>query len=233
MIVTGKLASGVVQFAKSSEEIVQIQTANQTILMAAALVGRNIVPLSAMKNFANPLRPLTDHFTRVKDLGQGCFGQVGLWTDQAGNQFAIKEMVESSVNEFKMGLALDHPNIVKIHNYVTKVDEVGVRHYLIMEYIDGSTLQKFWHSNKPWHAKPIEMMKQAVDALGHMFERNIVPADLHSANVMMTSGGTWKFVDLGHYRQLPAARAHELGKEILAHFVNSLIHFSALARATS
>lgn len=233
MIVTGKLANSVVEFAKSSTEIVKIQAANRSFLMAAALAGRNIVPLTAVKSFANPLRPLTDQFTLVKPLSHGCFGKVGLWTDQAGHRFAIKEMIESSVNEFKIGLALDHPNIVKIHNYVTKVEEVGVRHYLIMEYIDGSTLQEFRSSNSPWLTSPIEVVKQAVDALAHMLKRNIIPDDLHSANIMVTSGGAWKFVDLGHYRLLPAAWAHDLGKEILGSFVHSLIHLRYSTPATS
>jgi len=227
------LSTNVTQLATTSKEIVRFQAANRSFLMAAALAGRNIVPLTAVKNFANPLTPLTDQFTLIKPLSNGCFGRVGLWADQAGNRFAIKEMLESSVNEFKIGLALDHPNIVKIHNYVTKVEEVGVRHYLIMEYIDGSTLQKFWSRKQPCVTNPIEMVKQAIDALSHMFKRNIIPDDLHSENVMVTSNGVWKFVDLGHYRQLPADQAHDFGKEILGSFVDSLIHFFPETRTTS
>ncbi len=233
MIVTSKLASSVVEFAKASEEIVKIQTVNQAFLAAATLAGRNVVPLTAAKNFANPLVPIADHFTCIKPLSRGFFGKVGLWTDQAGHRFAIKEMVKPSVNEFNIGLALDHPNIVKIHNYVTKVEEVGVRHYLIMEYIDGCTTQKFVQESRQWLKHPVEMMQQALNALGHMFDREILPGDLHCSNVMVAADGSWKFVDLADYSRVAPGLARQKGLAIINSFVKNLLAFCPLTPATS
>ncbi len=168
--------------------------ANQRYMDMSLSANRNVIRAEDISAFINPKVPLSEHFTKVKDLGAGSYGRVSLFTDKQGHEYAIKHLFHVDVetaNEFANGLKLDHPNIVKIHNRVIKADG----QYIIMEYIKGQELGWLEVGKE----ERLRLLSEMLDGYEHALSRGLIPLDLYGANVMITEQGHWKFVDLAHY----------------------------------
>ena len=92
---------------------------------------------------------LLDHYEILEFLGKGGFGEVWKARDTRLNRIvAIKRLPESLVHDHERrerlrrealaASSLNHPNICTIHDFV----EIGSEHLLIMEYIEGKTLNE-------------------------------------------------------------------------------------------
>ncbi len=157
--------------------------------------GRSVIAKKDIAAFVDPSVSISQHFTKVQDLGSGAFGSVGLFKNEEGKQFAIKHLFctdSDTVNEFVTGLKLDHPNIVKIHNMVSKTDG----HYIIMEYIDGKRMDLTGIT----HSERLELLKEMLLGYEHALNQGIIPNDLWRNNLLITKDLHWKFVDLGLYQ---------------------------------
>ena len=96
---------------------------------------------------------------------------------------------------------VEHPNIVKIHNFVEH-DGDG---YIVMEYVNGLSLSKVLdarradNDNQP---KPlpvdlaIEYILEVLPAIGHLHDLGLLYCDFKPSNVVPTAGGL-KLIDLG------------------------------------
>ncbi len=95
--------------------------------------------------------------------------------------------------EARAASALNHPNIVTIHEYV-QTDQLA---YLVMEWIDGETLrQKLLHGPLPFR----DLLPVAVaiaDGLDKAHRAGIVHRDLKPENIMVTRDGLVKILDFG------------------------------------
>ena len=87
-------------------------------------------------------------------LGKGGMGAVYLGVHETlRRQAAIKVLpkdgnklaVERFLREARAAAALDHPNIVRMHD----VGCEGTLHYLVMEYVEGQTLEKLVNAGGP------------------------------------------------------------------------------------
>src|SRR5262249_41315783 len=90
--------------------------------------------------------------------------------------------------------ALDHPNIVHAHD----VGFDGKIHFLVMEYIDGSSLQKVVKKEGPL---PIERAARyiagAACGLQHAHAAGLVHRDIKPANLLIDRSDTVKIADMG------------------------------------
>jgi len=96
---------------------------------------------------------LSERYEIIRTIGQGGMGSVYLASDRrlAVKQWAVKEMVIAG-NEFQdraeveklftdeahILAQLDHPNLPRVMDFFSE----GDKKYLIMEYIEGDTLEK-------------------------------------------------------------------------------------------
>src|SRR5213080_1990288 len=89
--------------------------------------------------------------------------------------------------------SLNHPHIGAIYG----IDEANGRHFLVLELVDGETLdRRIARGPLPLdEAKAIAL--QIVDALEAAHEKGIVHRDLKPANVALTHDGTVKVLDFG------------------------------------
>src|SRR5262245_52620734 len=71
--------------------------------------------------------------------------------------------------------ALNHPNIAQIHG----VEDAGTTHALVMEFVDGPTLDK----TAMGLAQSLTIARQIADALAYAHARRIIHRDLKPANV--------------------------------------------------
>jgi len=144
----------------------------------------------------------------VRELGRGSMGVVYQGFDPIiGRTVAVKTMLTEGLSpeEYKEFRArfqreaqaagvLSHPNIVNVFDY----GEDGGMLYLIMEFLEGSSLEKLVEGKK---VLPIEtiipMCEQVCGALDHAHQRGIVHRDIKPANIMILNNGMVKVTDFG------------------------------------
>ena len=88
--------------------------------------------------------------------------------------------------EFEIGIQLDHPNICHTIS-MEVVPDLGPA--IIMEYIDGMTLEAFMEEGKLTKDLARKFVAQLTDALGYMHSKQILHRDLKPSNVMVTHQG--------------------------------------------
>ncbi|GEM_PF-360314 len=144
-------------------------------------------------------------------LGQGAFGVVYIADDRsiAGAQWAIKEVWEGSLSNDERQEALElfrkEFNILKNLNHtgVPKVVDCfseGVRHYMVMEYVEGRTLEKILDEGIPEMRTILTWALKICDILEYLHSLRPSPLifrDLKPSNVMVTSRGRVLLVDFG------------------------------------
>jgi eukaryotic-like serine/threonine-protein kinase len=97
------------------------------------------------------------------------------------------------IQEAKAASALNHPNIVTIHD-VSADDGID---FILMEYVPGQTLDQLIPSKG---LRPPEALKYAIQiagALAAAHAAGIIHRDLKPANIMVTAEGQVKLLDFG------------------------------------
>ncbi|MGO9681324.1 MAG: protein kinase domain-containing protein [Beijerinckiaceae bacterium] len=149
----------------------------------------------------------------VRRIGGGGMKQVYLAGDTrlADRSCALAEMIDSLADPAERQVAaasfqreadllagLEHENIVRIYDRLSE----GSRHYLVMEYVEGQTLEQKLESasDKKLDEKTvIEAALQVLGALEYLHGQNppVVYRDLKPANVMVRANGRIKLIDFG------------------------------------
>jgi serine/threonine-protein kinase len=107
------------------------------------------------------------------------------------------EARERLLREARALSKLDHPNICRIHDYIETPD----LDLLVLEYIDGRTLQEAMESGLSHHEK-LRISVAIADVLVQAHRAGIVHRDLKPENVMLTQSGQVKVLDFGLARWL-------------------------------
>ena len=128
-----------------------------------------------------------------------------------GKVVAVKEMSESAIatterkrvlesfqREAELLARLEHPNLVR----VTDRFQEGKRHYMVMEFIEGRTLEKMLAGRTDMFPEEqvLAWADQLCDVLSylHSQEPKIIYRDVKPANVMVLDGiDTVKLIDFG------------------------------------
>lgn len=96
------------------------------------------------------------------------------------------ETARMLIREAQQTQRLSHPNVIRVFDF--GVD--GDIYFLVMEYIDGETLESLIQRSRPnglkYHAM-LSILNQILDALSYAHSLGVVHADLKPANVILTS----------------------------------------------
>jgi hypothetical protein len=142
---------------------------------------------------------------RIKQpLGKGGMGTVFLAEHAAlCRQVALKLLppdkadspvdVERFYREGRAAARLDHPNIVRVHD----IARAGGVHFMVMEYVEGQTLQSLIEQGSLSPARAAQFVAQAAAGLWHAHEAGIVHRDVKPANLMLDRQGCVKILDMG------------------------------------
>ncbi len=144
-----------------------------------------------------------------KPIGQGGMGTVYRGYDRLGNKVAIKEMrpelmADSDLcRRFKREIdilsELDNKNIV---NMLASFEENN-RLYIVMEFLDGITLQEYVRTRGPMkEQEAVDCMCQILDGLADVHKHGFVHRDIKPSNIMLCNDGTVKLLDFGIAKDL-------------------------------
>ena len=144
------------------------------------------------------------HYQITEKLGEGGMGVVYKARDTHLDRFvAIKVLPAEKVadpdrkrrfvQEAKAASALNHPNIVTIHD----IDAGDGIDFIAMEYVAGKTLDQLIPRKGMRLNEALKYAVQIADALATAHAAGIVHRDLKPANVMVTEKGLVKVLDFG------------------------------------
>jgi len=148
---------------------------------------------------------LEGRYEIISELGGGGMARVYRGQDRLLNRNVtikiLKEQYASDEDflkrfhkEAQAVASLSHNNVVSIYD-VGQEDDL---HYLIMEYVEGSTLKKVISENAPLSPLyAIDIAVQICDALEHAHENGFVHRDIKPHNILITRNGRVKVTDFG------------------------------------
>jgi serine/threonine protein kinase len=144
------------------------------------------------------------HYEIVKQIGAGGMGEVYLARDTKlersvavkilNEKFAAHESnLQRFIQEAKAASALNHPNILVIH----EIGESEKSNYIVSEFIEGETLRDNFKKSPPKLSEVLDIAIQIANALCAAHEARIVHRDIKPENIMIRPDGFVKILDFG------------------------------------
>ncbi len=94
--------------------------------------------------------------------------------------------------------SLDHPNIVRAYDVDREVDGTTEIHFLVMEYVEGHSLQELVADTGPQGFRDVaDFIRQSSHGLTHAHEAGLVHRDIKPGNLLVDTEGVVKILDLG------------------------------------
>ena len=109
------------------------------------------------------------------------------------NRMADEGRRRRFVQEARAASALNHPNIVTIH----EIESDGGADFIVMELVEGETLGGCLRRGRLSLRETLPIARQLADALSRAHAAGIVHRDLKTSNVMVSPDGLVKVLDLG------------------------------------
>ena len=120
------------------------------------------------------------------------------------NRVEDSSYLERFLREAQAVASLDHENIVKAYD----VDQEGLNHYLVMEYVPGRDLQIMVNQDGPLeYARAAIYIRQAAQGLAHAHASGLIHRDMKPANLLVDENDVVKVLDLGLARFTDENRA--------------------------
>jgi tRNA A-37 threonylcarbamoyl transferase component Bud32 len=165
-----------------------------------------------------PLPPeqIAPHFPQLEILeclGRGGMGVVYKARQKTLNRLvALKLLAPERVQDAKFAerfareaqalAALNHPNIVTIHDF----GQAGGFYFLLMEFVDGVNLRHLLRTRKFSPEEALVIVPSLCDALQFAHEHGIVHRDIKPENILLDKSGRVKVADFGIARMLGSAK---------------------------
>jgi serine/threonine protein kinase len=137
--------------------------------------------------------------TRASDTGLG--GRIVAVKDMTEEGLSPQEIAEAATafqQEAHLLAGLHHPNLPAIHDHFTD----GGRWYLVMDFIEGQTLEEYLqHHGTP--GLPVAEVLRLADQICavlqylHAYSPPIIFRDLKPSNIMLTPSGHLYLIDFG------------------------------------
>ncbi|MBI3724230.1 tetratricopeptide repeat protein, partial [bacterium] len=141
-------------------------------------------------------RAWDDRLKRVVAVKTLLAGADSASTGGAGDESRPMQRVKRLQREAEAIARLRHPAIVAVHD----VGEVGGKHYLAMDFIDGTTLERRLEAGKegklPW-TRALEALRDVARAVQYAHEQGVIHRDLKPANIMLDASDRPYVMDFG------------------------------------
>jgi len=140
-------------------------------------------------------------------IGEGAFGRVyKAWDTTLHRPVAIKELRADAAQfdeyarrfrrEAQVQAQFNHPHLVHVYELIDQGDAL----YLVMEYVDGSTLHDALAQRGPLPLdEAVRITLEVLDGLAvvHEHKLGIVHRDIKPSNILLTAQGQAKLTDFG------------------------------------
>jgi eukaryotic-like serine/threonine-protein kinase len=147
---------------------------------------------------------IISHYEILEKLGEGGMGVVYRAHDtKLDRTVALKflpphltatdEDKQRFIREAKAAAALNHPHICTIHS----VEEYAGTQFIVMEYVDGSTLREKLQTKNTKLETIINYAIQIAEALQQAHKKDVVHRDIKPENIMVTEDNRIKVMDFG------------------------------------
>src|SRR2546422_1925782 len=144
------------------------------------------------------------HYEVLSLLGRGGMGEVFLAQDTSlGRKVALKllrsdftrieERLRRFQQEARAASALNHPNILTIH----EIGHDGSLHFMATEYVEGETLRQHLSRARLTMGQTLDVAVQVASALAAAHQAGIVHRDIKPENIMVRQDGIVKVLDFG------------------------------------
>ncbi|MEO0531499.1 MAG: protein kinase, partial [Planctomycetota bacterium] len=201
--------------------------------LAQAMLRKGLVTSYQLERLQKGIRDgyIYGDYVALYCVGSGTFARVFRAAHrQTGEIHAVKVLrarhnntpkAEFFKREGELGKKLKHPNIVPIHEVVSK----GGVHYIVMDFIEGQNLRDLYRVRKQidWPTAS-KIVGDALTGLHYAFQQGVTHRDLKLSNVLVTSGGTGMLVDFG-LAALDGVAGADAG-------VDRTVEYGALEKAT-
>jgi len=152
------------------------------------------------------------HYTVLEKIGEGGMGVVYKGRDTQLDRFVALKVLPRDratdqdherrfIQEAKAASALNHANIVTIHQIGTSGDVT----FIAMEFVDGHTLAEIIPRQGLPIARALNYAVQMADGLATAHKAGIVHRDLKPGNIMVGHDGRMKILDFGLAKLAEAA----------------------------
>jgi serine/threonine protein kinase len=167
--------------------------------------------MTLVSNVSDTILPggyiIQKRFRVIKKLGKGGMGEVLLAEDvKLKRKVAIKSILLKDnigltdttsklrfLREAQTASQLDHPNICTIY----EIYEEGDSDYIVMQYIDGVTLDQIIGMQKLSIAKILDISIQVCDGIMEAHSHDIIHRDIKPGNIMVDKKGIVRILDFG------------------------------------
>ena len=120
---------------------------------------------------------------------------------KAGKRFFVKTTKDNSERqnamlrrEYELSIDCDHPHIVHIY---TIEEQLPFGAGLVMEYVDGRTLDKYLAENTSKKERN-RIFRELLSAVGYLHKRGVIHNDLKPENILIThADNSLKLIDFG------------------------------------
>ena len=147
-----------------------------------------------------------ENYTIISLLGKGGMGVVYKAHDEKLNRYVAikvlnaphvknsKRMIERFKIEAQNHAQLVHQNIVTVYGFVEFDNLLGI----VMEYVDGESLEKVIFKNHHLHIFDVlYIVNQLLDGIGYAHSRKYIHRDIKPSNIIVNSEGIVKIMDFG------------------------------------
>ncbi|MBF0342988.1 MAG: CHASE2 domain-containing protein [Nitrospirae bacterium] len=192
-----------------NDRVKKVRTSGETVIIDSAKKDSTVI----FNNKAEGMYVFKlGRYEIYKELGRGAMGivyhsrdpeinrDVALKTlDYAEVDEDVKEEVEGRFRrEAEAAGKLFHPNIVKIFDVGTHVENNKEIAYIAMEFLDGTDLAAFCTKDKRLHPRDvIKTIITVADALDYAHSKGVVHRDIKPANIMMLTNKEIRVTDFG------------------------------------
>lgn len=145
----------------------------------------------------------------LSQIGKGAFGEVykardvilnrtvaikRIRLDWLGHGHQAEDVQRRFIREAQIAAQLQHPNIVTVYDVVS----TAKASYIVMEFVDGTTLAAKLSNKKPLSlSESLYILSRVARALHHAHEHKVVHRDVKPANILVSRKGEVKVGDFG------------------------------------